>query len=433
MKDGERVAFLIVNGNLSPVMRVCIHRGTQEVGGTCIEIESAGKRIILDIGLPLEAEDSEISLPHVKGFRKHEPSLLAVVISHPHQDHYGLAKYLLPDTLMIMGAAAERILKAASFFTPAGVAFQRVRHLEHRFPLSVGPFTLTPFMNDHSAYDAYSLLVEADGQRIFYSGDLRGHGRKARIFQQLLKNPPTDIDVLLMEGTTIGRVSVAKQFPTEQELEACFLEQMRQAPGLVLAWISAQNIDRLVTIFKACKKSGRQLVIDMYTAEILRATGNPKLPQADWEGIKVFLPQSQKRQIIKAQLFNLAERYKAARIHPEQLAEQASRSVMLFRPSMSRDLEKAGCLKGAHVIYSLWPGYLKRREQQPFLEWLVNHHIPLTQCHTSGHASLLDLQAFAQAINPKMLVPIHSFETKRFREFFERVERKEDGQWWEVG
>lgn len=414
-------------------MRVCIHRGTQEVGGTCIEIESAGQRIVLDVGLPLEAEDSEVSLPHVQGFRQPEPSLLAVVISHPHQDHYGLAKYLLPDTPMIMGAAAERILKAACLFTPAGVAFQRVHHLEHRVPLSVGPFTLTPFLNDHSAYDAYSLLIEADGQRIFYSGDLRGHGRKARIFQQLLKNPPADIDVLLMEGTTIGRVGVAKQFSTERELEACFLEQIRQSPGMVLVWTSAQNIDRLVTIFKACKKSGRQLVIDMYTAEILRATGNPKLPQATWEGIKVFLPQSQKRQIVKAKLFAIADRYKAVRLYPEQLGEQASRSVMVFRPSMRRDLEKAACLKDAHVIYSLWPGYLKRKEQCPFLEWLDSQHISLTECHTSGHASISDLQAFACALNPKMLVPIHSFETGRFKEFFDRVEQKEDGKWWEVG
>ncbi len=413
-------------------MQVCIHRGTQEVGGTCIEIESAGRRIVLDVGLPLEADDSEVSLPHVKGFRTQDPSLLAVVISHPHQDHYGLAKYLLPDTPMIMGAAAERILKAASVFTPAGVTFQQVRHLEHRVPLSVGPFTLTPFLNDHSAYDAYSLLIEADGQRVFYSGDFRGHGRKVKIFQQFLKNPPTGIDVLLMEGTTIGRVSAAKQFPAERDLEACFLERMRKTPGLVLVWTSAQNIDRLVTMFKACKKSGRQLVIDMYTAEILRVTWNPKLPQATWEGIKVFLPQSQKRQIIKARLFTLAERYKASRIYPEQLAAEASRSVMLFRPSMGRDLEKAACLNGAHVIYSLWPGYLKRKEQRPFLEWVERHHIPLTHCHTSGHASLSDLQAFAQAINPKMLVPIHSFETKRFKEFFNHVEQKEDGQWWDV-
>ena len=278
-------------------MKVCIHRGTQEVGGTCIEIESQGKRIVLDVGLPLEAIDSIESLPHVEGFRERHEGLLAVVISHPHLDHFGLTRYLLPDTQMIMGAATERILKAAMLFTPVGVEFKNVLHLEPGKPLAIGPFTITPYLNDHSAYDAYSLLIAADGHRLFYSGDFRGHGRKAALFERFLKRPPPDVDVLLMEGTTIGRSGSAAPFQTEQELEQDFVEQIHKTKGMALVWTSGQNIDRLVTVFKACKKSGRTLILDMYTAEILRATENPKLPQATWAGIKVFLPESQKRQI----------------------------------------------------------------------------------------------------------------------------------------
>ena len=51
-------------------MRVCIHRGTQEVGGTCIEIECKESPILLDTGLPLDADDSVRHLPQVKGFRE---------------------------------------------------------------------------------------------------------------------------------------------------------------------------------------------------------------------------------------------------------------------------------------------------------------------------------------------------------------------------
>ena len=415
-------------------MRVCIHRGTQEVGGTCIEIEAQGTRIVLDTGLPLDADDSISCLPQVKGFRDPDESLLAVIISHPHQDHYGLAKYLRPDTQMIMGAATERILKAAIVFTPSGIKFRNVVHLEHRKPLTVGAFTITPFLNDHSAYDAYSVLIASGctGQQLFYSGDFRGHGRKAGIFQQFLRNPPASVDVLLMEGTTIGRASAAAKFPTEQELEKCFIEHIRATQGMVLVWSSGQNIDRLVTVYKACRKTGRQFVIDMYTAEILLATGNTKLPQAGWPAMKVFLPESQKSQIKRHRLHDLANSYRTSRIFPERLAGEASRSVMLFRPSMMRDLENAGCLEGAHLIYSLWPGYLKQDRQGPFLRRLERHRIPLTHCHTSGHASVTDLKQFAKAIAPQMLVPIHSFETKRFKEFFDKVERKEDGKWWEV-
>jgi ribonuclease J len=414
------------------MMKVCIHRGTQEVGGTCIEIESRGKRIVLDVGLPLDAENSIKSLPKVKGFREPDESLLAVVISHPHQDHYGLAQYLHPDIQVIMGAAAERILKAAALFTPTGATFKHVLHLKVGSPLSIGPFTITPYLNDHSAYDASSLLIAADGQRLFYSGDFRGHGRKAGCFQQFLKHPPTDVDVLLMEGTTIGRSGSADRFQTEQELEQDFVEQIRKTKGMVLVWASGQNIDRLVTLFKACRKSGRQLVVDMYTAEILRMTQNPRLPQGTWEGMRVFLPDSQKKQIQGSGRHELPKPYKRFRIYPEKLATEASRSVMLFRPSMRHDLERAECLENARLIYSLWPGYLKQKREQPFLEWLKKRDIPLAHCHTSGHASPQDLQRYAKAIAPKILVPIHSFATKRFKDFFDNVEMKEDGQWWEM-
>ena len=368
----------------------------------------------------------------MEGFRERHESLLAVVISHPHLDHYGLAHYLLPGTQMIMGAATERILKAAMLFTPMGVEFKNVLHLKSGKPLSIGPFTITPYLNDHSAYDAYSLLISADGQRLFYSGDFRGHGRKSVLFERFLNRPPSDVDVLLMEGTTIGRSGSAAPFQTEQELEQDFVEQIHKTKGMVLVWTSGQNIDRLVTVFKACKKTSRTLILDMYTAEILRATENPKLPQATWDEIKVFLPESQKRQIKRKQLFSITRQYARSRIYPKELSEAASKAVMLFRPSMMSDMDKSGCLQEARLIYSLWPGYLKREELQSFHEWLGKHGIPLVHCHTSGHASPQDLQRYAKAIAPKMLVPIHSFETKRFEEYFDNVVMKKDGQWWEV-
>ena len=92
-------------------MRVCIHRGTHEIGGTCIEIESQSKRIVLDIGLPLESELSDTPLPPVSGFRGFDSSLLGVFISHPHLDHYGLAPKLLQEIPVLIGSAALRILK----------------------------------------------------------------------------------------------------------------------------------------------------------------------------------------------------------------------------------------------------------------------------------------------------------------------------------
>lgn len=38
-------------------MKACIHRGSNQIGGTCIELEADGVRIVLDIGIPLDADD----------------------------------------------------------------------------------------------------------------------------------------------------------------------------------------------------------------------------------------------------------------------------------------------------------------------------------------------------------------------------------------
>ena len=87
------------------------------------------------------------------------------------------------------------------------------------FPSKSGPFLITPFLNDHSAFDAYSFLVESDGRGLFYTADLRGHGRKAALFERFLKTAPKGIDVLLMEGTTIGREGGKETINSETELE----------------------------------------------------------------------------------------------------------------------------------------------------------------------------------------------------------------------
>jgi ribonuclease J len=416
-------------------MKVCIHRGTQEIGGTCIEIEAKGKRIVLDVGLPLDAGDTdntETLLPRVNGFLESDPTLLAILISHPHIDHFGLTEHIQKEVPLIIGKAAHNILKAASNFSPYGIDSRETIFLNDRKVLEIGPFKITPFLVDHSAYDAYSILIESDGIKLFYSGDFRAHGRKAKLFHKLIQNPPNDIDVLLMEGTTIGRRNHDEKFPTEDDLISDFVELFKSTKGMCLVWCSGQNIDRIVTAYKACKIAGRQFIADMYTAEILRATENPNLPQGHWNGIKVFLPKSQKYRVIQQKLFDMSNQYKPYRIYPENLPQEASNSAMIFRPSMFKDLEEAGCLDHSSLAYSLWEGYLKMDQQKEFLDKLEKHRIEMKLIHTSGHASVSDLKIFANAIKAKKLVPIHSFETDQFPDLFNNVELKQDGAWWDV-
>lgn len=408
-------------------MKVCIHRGTKQIGGSCIELEHAGARILLDVGLPLDgACDDRSLLPRLTA------GIEGVVVSHPHLDHYGLLHHLPADTPVCIGAAARRIIRAAAPFTGQPLPALGGIDLQDRVPIQIGPFRITPYLVDHSAYDAYALLIEAGGKRLFYSGDFRGHGRKGELFERLLQHPPGEIDVLLMEGTTLSRLDEPYAFPSEHDLENELLGHLQVTEGLVMAYASAQNIDRIVTVYRACKRANRTLVIDLYTAAILEATGNAHIPQSFWPGVALFTPQRQRRQIVRLQAFELLKRHAVQRIYQDALSQLAASAVLLFRPLHMEDLQAAGVLAGARFIYSQWSGYLQEASSRPWRDWLQSRGIEMRHLHTSGHASPTDLQRFAKALAPASLVPIHSFASEQYPSQFDRVRFREDGEWWSV-
>jgi ribonuclease J len=307
------------------------------------------------------------------------------------------------------------------------VAFE----ISDRKTLQIGPFTITPYLVDHSAYDAYALLIEANSRRLFYSGDIRSHGRKGALFERLVSSPPQNVSTMLMEGSSLGRIGEHDQFLTEAAIEAELVENFK-APGFVMISASAQNIDRMVSIYRACKNTGRTLVLDLYAMEILRATENVNLPNAGWPNLSVYVPEYQRRQIAKNKRFDLLEPYKSARIYREHLAEIADKTVMLFRPAMARDVEDAKLWGGARSIWSQWDGYLKDGPGEKLKTYLAERSISLDVIHTSGHASIADLKRLANAIAPDSLIPIHTLRAESFSRYFQNVTRRTDGEWWAV-
>jgi ribonuclease J len=411
----------------------CIRRGSHEIGGSCIELSCRGERILLDLGKPLDADDADrMLLPQVPGLEDGaDPRLCAIVISHGHIDHWGLVPLAHGSIPLAMGAATRRILHAAAPFVPNPFTPAETIDLADRKRITIGPFAITPYLVDHSAFDAYALLVEAGGRRLFYSGDIRAHGRKGALFERLLRDPPKGVDAMLMEGSSLGRLDESADFPTESEIEDFLVERFGSA-GFVTIMASAQNIDRVVSIYRACKRTGRTLLLDLYAMEILKATNNSNLPAPGWPNLAVYIPEYQRRQIAKSQRFDLLEPYKAARIYREHLAEVRSRAVMLFRPAMMRDVDEANLWSNARAIWSRWAGYLEREAGAKLKADLASRNIELENIHTSGHASIKDLKRLAAAIMPKALVPIHTFQGDRYSEFFDNVTRYDDGQWWKV-
>lgn len=391
-------------------------------------METSGQRILIDAGLPLNHPgDASPVLPDVAS-----SSLCGIVISHPHLDHYGLLPWM-PSVPVAIGATARRILLAAAPFMPRMSLNLSGPDLIDRQPIQIGPFCVTPFLVDHSAYDAYALLIEADGKRLFYSGDFRAHGRKHGLVEKLIASPPSDIDTLLLEGTTMSRAGERSMPASEHDLEEEFISRFLATKGLVLVHTSAQNIDRMVSIYRACQRTGRTLVIDLYTAMILEATGNPRIPQSHWERVALCVPKAQQIQIKRNGWFDELERHSRHRIFlGRHLAKVPGNYVLLFRGLWMLDLEQAEVLAGASLIHSQWEGYLREPRFQEIEVWRERHGLQYCQIHTSGHASPTDLRRFATALSPKTLVPIHTSTPNSYASLFPHVVRHADGEWWEV-
>jgi ribonuclease J len=414
-------------------MRARVHRGAAEVGGNCVELEAGGARLVLDVGWPITAGDGEdVALPDVAGLADGlNPNLQGVVISHPHADHWGLLPKVDPSVPVYIGESASRILSEAVFFSSVGIDRQPSGYLRHRQTFNLGPFRVTPFLNDHSAFDAYSLLIEADGRRLFYTGDIRAHGRKAGIFEELLRRPPQDLDVMLLEGTHVREDSDgSERGPSERDVENACVDTCKGTEGIVLAMFSPQNVDRLVTMFRTCLRSDRDLVIDLYTAAISAAAGRDTIPSAAWDRVRVYLPRSQRGRVIREQAFDRTDAVRSRRIYAEELVARRGELVMLFRASMGRELEAIGCLEDGRAVWSMWPGYLREPSGERLRAWLDRLGIKMVIHHASGHAFIPDLQRLVSALAPDRVVPIHSFAADRFEDFFPRVERRRDGEWW---
>ena len=328
-------------------MNLTIHRGTHEIGGSCVELATKNTRILVDIGLPLVDEEGQsfnlgnyldLSKAELveKNIAKDVPGLYkedtdskppdAILISHSHPDHYGLLTFVKPEIPLYLSEGCMELIKATYYFKGINPDFDTEKIVENMKCFSVGDFKIKPYLVDHSGFDAYAFLVEAEGKRIFYSGDFRGHGKKSGRFDKFIENPPKDIDFLIMEGT--GIEGKDGHYEKEDELRDKLVTIFKEEKGLIFFACSSQNIDRISSLYSACRRSGRILVLDPYTVyllDVLRKMA-PKIPQFDFKDIRVFFTSDSntKRLADDKTLF----KYKKAKISYDEIEEKKDSLVV---------------------------------------------------------------------------------------------------------
>jgi ribonuclease J len=431
-------------------MKVTIYRGTKEIGGTLIELKSKDTRILIDAGYPLFLNDKPIDnsiaklpyerlielgvLPLIEGLYSWDKAGFdAVIISHAHLDHYGLLKYINPAIPVYISAGTRKIIEISQMFKITDAFSLPLKNFKMYEAFHVGDFTIKPFLMDHSAFDAAAFEISSEGKTIIYTGDFRGHGRKAVCLDRFISGAAKKADVLLTEGTMFGRQD--EKIMTENELEDMVISEIGNRKIPVLFQSSSQNIDRLVSFYRAALKLGRIFVVDIYTANVLyelRQLGNNlPYPSKEYANIKVFYPYRLTQKIFNDIGEDYAKRFSAFHISKPSLSEKQNNIIMTVRPSMQHDIEKCSFHEGL-FIYSLWQGYRDSEYQQRFEDYLRKNGFESKAIHTSGHASTSDIERVITGLEPKQIIPIHTMAPNAFQGISNKTVLKEDGKIFEV-
>lgn len=385
-------------------MQIKIYRGTHQIGGCITEIKTSQARIIIDFGAELPgAEKAENKPFEIDGVTQDEADCDGVFITHYHGDHVGMFEKVLPSVPIYMGKAAKQIYSVVQQTLKKKLdkgnskLVEQFNTFEAGKPIYIKDTKITPYSIDHSAFDAYMFLIEAEGKRVLHTGDFRMHGARGRKMPDIFEKYAQNIDVLITEGTMMSRFG--EKVITEHELGREAKEILRKNKNVVVL-CSSTNIDTIAEFYSAAIACKRPFIVceDDFQLEILRiVTANSKSSFYNFDRQKIYTYGRNLHEFMLERGFCFCGR-------ANHLTQKA---LETFPDNI--------------LIYSMWKGYLDKSHsaydeyKSAFVERAVQNGSRLEYLHTSGHATADQIKQVCAISNAKIVIPIHCQVPEAFK------------------
>ena len=162
---------------------------------------------------------------------------------------------------------------------------------------------------------------------------------------------------------------------------------------------SSMNIDRIVTMYRAAKRSNRTFLEELYMADITAAIGE-SIPNPAFSDVYAFITSSSRYEGLK--------KY-AHRMGKDRIAKTPF--VMCVRTSMLRYMKSLATkmsFKNGVLVYSFWSGYRETDDMKRFLTECQQLGLEIVTLHTSGHADYESIKKLVKKVNPNEIIPIHT-------------------------
>jgi len=244
-------------------LRIVPLGGVGEVGRNMTVFEYDGQLLIVDCGV-LFPEDSQpgvdLVLPDFGPIRERLDDVVALVLTHGHEDHIGAVPYLLrlrPDIVLI-----------GSTLTLAFVEAKLQEHRIEPYTLAVdqgsrevlGPFTCEFMAVTHSIPDALALSIDTPAGLVLHTGDFKMDqlpldGRITDL-RGFAATGQRGVDLLMVDSTN---AEVPGFIPTEREIAPVLDQVFTGAEGLIIAACFSSHVHRVQQVLDAAAAHDRKV------------------------------------------------------------------------------------------------------------------------------------------------------------------------------
>ncbi len=363
---------------------------------------NARKWIVVDCGVTFAGPTQpgiELIMADPTFLEDNADDVLALILTHSHEDHYGAVLDLWP--------AFDRPVYATDF-TAAMLTAKRaaddivdnvaLRRMVVGQPFTVGPFTIEAVNVAHSIPESCALAITTSAGRVIHTGDWK-------LDPNPIAAPPTDekrFRELGAEGIPVALVCDSTNAlkdgtsPSEDEVAATLAALIADAPHRVALTTFASNVGRVISVARAAEKAGRQVVM---SGRALHRITTIARELGMLEGIPPFLDQDAYKSLPRDKVVVLCT---GSQGEPRAAIARIARGE---HPAI--DLNA-----GDRVIFSSWAIPGNEREVIDIQNLLIDRGIEIiTQhdglVHTTGHPRREELKRLYDWLKPQTLVPVH--------------------------
>ena len=442
-------------------MKIKIHKGNSIIAGSAVEIISDKSRILIDTSTPLTTSSTTnidktilFSNSAKKLFKQgilypidglydfQKPQFDAVLISHSHKYHFGFYRHIHPKIPVFLNENASKLINIYNKFDKESkIEIHNLRTIVNWVNMEINELIIKPYLIDNSGYNslAYYIKHRDTKKSLFYSGNFYPETWDNKLFNNFLNNHPSVAECLLLENDIIDREN--GDYPDEQTVCEKIKKIINASDNkYIFVFCPLQNVNRLISLYKAVKSTYSTFIIDIYTACILDALHNQynDIPQYSSQNVRVFFADSYHKNntdkyaavIEKAGMAYLLQEFVRRKISLEQLKTPDNKVVVLIQKSMLPMIEKLPGIAGSTLIFSSKEGYIDSRDNKSkyFWDFMLKNKISVEPVHTDSSAAIAKLKKVIAAINPDVIIPVHCTDQAKFSSSFQKVKFLNTGE-----